>query len=72
MGNNTKTHNANIKVEISWCVEDVRHILKDEVKDMSYNDIYIRLGRMSKWFEMAYNEIGRDIISDHFLLKGKE
>ena len=60
---------AVVQVETSWCVDDVRHRLEEEVKDMTDKEIQKELDRLAKGFHEACVQSGWDVIDNCFELK---
>jgi hypothetical protein len=61
-----------IKVETSWCADDVRNLLGDDVKHMNNEEILEGLDNLSKNFHDTNVLSGWDIIEHCFKIKEKK
>lgn len=58
-----------VKVEVSWCVEDVRYKLN--VSHMTDQEIFDELENMTKDLQEAVLSCSSDLIDSHFKIKGR-
>mgnify|MGYP003138942592 CR=1 FL=1 len=60
-----------IEVRTSWCVDDVRGQLGDDVKHMTDKEILEGLDDLYKWFHEMCVQSGWDVIDNCFVIKEK-
>lgn len=61
-----------IKVETSWCADDVRMRLGEDVEHMTDKEIEEELRQLSKWMHEMCVQSGWDAIDECFEVKGDE
>ena len=58
-----------VRVETSWCVDDVRYRLEEEVTHMTDKEIQKELNSLTNGFQEACISSGWDVIDNCFTIK---